>query len=69
MELLKTAASSPVDAGYELVLFESQSRPAAIKPPEMSSQGVLMHVRDGRWLVAGLSTRPAVPGWPPDLGY
>jgi hypothetical protein len=70
----------PVGPGYELVLFahpggeggaaaypgEGEPEPY---PPEMTSHGVLMHLRDGRWLVAGLSERPAVPGWPPDLGY
>jgi hypothetical protein len=60
----------PVGPGYELVLFAHPGAGGAEPyPPEMTSHGVLMHLRDGRWLVAGLSERPAVPGWPPDLGY
>ncbi len=60
----------PIAPGYELVLFAhaGDSTPADY-PPEMTSHGVLMHLRDDRWQVAGLSERPAVPGWPPDLGY
>ncbi len=59
----------PIAPGYELVLFAHGDREPGSFPAEMSSHGVLMHLSDGRWLVAGLSERPAVPGWPPDLGY
>jgi hypothetical protein len=59
----------PIAPGYELVLFARDDVPTSDYPPEMTSHGVLMHHREERWLVAGLSERPAVPGWPPDLGY
>jgi hypothetical protein len=55
--------------GYELVLFVPGGRGDAEEPVEMRSHGVLMQLHGDRWLVAGLSERPAMPGWPPDLGY
>jgi len=58
----------PISPGYELVLFPRE--PAdELEPPEIYAHGILIHYRGGRWLVAGLSERQAVPGWPPDLGY
>jgi hypothetical protein len=63
-----TAIARPIAPGYELVLFPRE-RSEANDPPEMHAHGVLVHWRDGRWYVAGLSERRAVPGWPPDLGY
>lgn len=59
----------PIAPGYELVFFAHDGGEGAPYSPEMTSHGVLMHLRDDRWQVAGLSERPAVPGWPPDLGY
>jgi hypothetical protein len=58
----------PIAPGYELVLFPREPS-GDIDPPEIYAHGILIHFRDGRWLVAGLSERQAVPGWPPDLGY
>jgi hypothetical protein len=55
--------------GYELVLFPRAAARDPVEPAEMQAHGVLMQFQDGRWLVAGLSQRPATPGWPPDLGY
>jgi hypothetical protein len=65
----QAAAPSPTSPGYELVLFTRAQGGGAGEPAEMHVRGVLMHLRDDRWLVAGLSARPATPGWPPDLGY
>jgi hypothetical protein len=67
-ETLKTAVTRPVASGYELVLFP-QNGEDADEPKGMQSRGVLVHLRENRWVVAGLSERPAVPGRPPDLGY
>ena len=58
----------PIAPGYELVLFPREPG-EELEPPEIYAHGILIHFRDGRWLVAGLSERQAVPGWPPDLGY
>jgi hypothetical protein len=58
----------PIAPDYELVLFPRE-RGEELEPPELYAHGILIHFRDGRWLVAGLSERRAVPGWPPDLGY
>jgi hypothetical protein len=58
----------PISPGYELVLFPREPVDD-LGPPEIYAHGILIHFRDGRWLVAGLSERQAVPGWPPDLGY
>jgi hypothetical protein len=63
------AAPRPISPGYELVLFAHAGGEDVFQPAEMQSHGVLMHLRGDRWLVAGLSERPATPGWPPDLGY
>jgi hypothetical protein len=64
------ATPRPIAPGYELVLFpHAQIEAPATDPPEMRAHGVLVHFRQGVWLVAGLSERRAVPGWPPDLGY
>lgn len=59
----------PIAPDFELVLFARDDVPSPGYPPEMTSHGILMHHRDGSWHVAGLSERPATPGWPPDLGY
>lgn len=58
-----------VRPGYELVLFPRGEDPDPVESVEMQAHGVLMRRQDDRWLVAGLSQRPATPGWPPDLGY
>jgi len=58
----------PIAPGYELVLFPREPG-EELDPPEIYAHGLLLHFREGRWLVAGLSERQAVPGWPPDLGY
>jgi hypothetical protein len=63
------ATSRSIAPGYELVLAPSPAEQHATEPPGMRSRGVLMHLRGDRWLAAGLSERPAEPGWPPDLGY
>ena len=70
VEHRKEATPRPIAPGYELVLFPHAliAEPAS-DPPEMRAHGVLVHYRDGVWLVAGLSERRAIPGWPPDLGY
>jgi hypothetical protein len=68
LEEWRAAEPSPTTPGYELVLF-TRAEEGAGEPAEMHVRGVLMHLRDDRWLVAGLSARPATPGWPPDLGY
>lgn len=62
------ATTRRVDTGYELVLLPEKTGEGQ-EPPEMGARGFLTHFRDGRWQVAGLSERRAVPGWPPDLGY
>jgi hypothetical protein len=62
------ATARPIAPGYELVMFPREGGEGG-EPPEMLAHGILGHLRDGRWLVAGLSERRAVPGWPPDLGY
>jgi hypothetical protein len=64
-----TATSTPTDPGYELVLFGRGGAGEPGEPPEMQVRGVLVKRHGDRWLVAGLSRRPATPGWPPDLGY
>ena len=62
------ATARPIAPSYELVMFpREQGREG--EPPEMFAHGILVHLRGDRWLVAGLSERRAVPGWPPDLGY
>jgi hypothetical protein len=58
----------PIAPGYELVLFPREQLDE-LEPPEIYAHGILIHFRDARWLIAGLSERQAVPGWPPDLGY
>ncbi len=68
LENWTVARPRPISPGYELVLLVREG-PEATEAPEMGSRGVLMHLRGDRWLAAGLSERPAVPGWPPDLGY
>jgi hypothetical protein len=65
---LKDATARPIAPGLELVLIPSEAGDPT-EPPEMLSHGILMRRCGDRWLVAGLSGRPAVPGWPPDLGY
>jgi hypothetical protein len=62
------ATARPIAPGYELVMFPREQGHAGA-PAEMFAHGILVHWRDDRWLVAGLSERRAVPGWPPDLGY
>ena len=70
LENIEAATPRPVAPEYELVLFaHSGHEPNPDEPVELHAHGVLMHLRDGRWMVAGLSERKAVPGWPPDLGY
>jgi hypothetical protein len=64
----KSVSPRPIAPGYELVLFPREAG-GELDPPEIYAHGVLLHFREGRWLVAGLSERQAVPGWPPDLGY
>jgi hypothetical protein len=63
------AASTPIGPGLELVLFPPGDGGDPNEPPEMQAHGVLMQLEDDRWVAAGLSHRPATPGWPPDLGY
>jgi hypothetical protein len=69
LENLGAATSTPIDSGYELVLFPHAATSDPAEPPDMQVHGVLVEFHDDRWLVAGLSRRPATPGWPPDLGY
>ena len=69
VESLEAATSTPVDPGFELVLLPQRGSSDAMEPPEMQMHGVLVEFHGDRWLVAGLSRRPATPGWPPDLGY
>jgi hypothetical protein len=69
LENLAAATSTPINPGYELVLFPLSGASDPVEPPEMQVHGVLVEFHDHRWLVAGLSQRPATPGWPPDLGY
>jgi hypothetical protein len=65
---LTAATARPIAPSYELVMFPREHGEGG-EPPEMLAHGILVHLREGRWLVAGLSERRAVPGWPPDLGY
>jgi hypothetical protein len=65
---LEDATATPISSDLELVLIPSEAADPT-EPPGMLSRGVLMKFYGDRWLVAGLSGRPAVPGWPPDLGY
>jgi hypothetical protein len=65
----EAAASKPIGTGLELVLFPPGRLGESGDPPEMQAHGVLMQLEDERWVAAGLSHRPATPGWPPDLGY
>ena len=69
VENLGAATSTPIDPGYELVLLPQRGASDSMDPPELHVHGVLVEFRDGQWLIAGLSQRPATPGWPPDLGY
>ena len=70
LDNIGAATPRPVTPEYELVLFaHSDEAPDPDEPLELHAHGVLMHLRGGRWMVAGLSERKAVPGWPPDLGY
>lgn len=69
LENFGAATSTPIDPGYELVLFPQGGPSDPMEPLEMHAHGVLLKFLDDRWLVAGLSQRPATPGWPPDLGY
>ena len=62
------ATARGISSDLELVLIPSAAVDPT-EPPGMLSRGVLMKFYGDRWLVAGLSGRPAVPGWPPDLGY
>lgn len=54
--------------GLELVLFPLRDGDPDERY-EIRAPGVLVKAYDDGWAVAGLSGRPAVPGWPPDLGY
>jgi hypothetical protein len=69
VENMGAATSTSIAPAYQLVLL-SPTRPSdPNEVPELNVHGVLMEFSEGRWLVAGLSQRPAMPGWPPDLGY
>jgi hypothetical protein len=63
---LDAGSAEPVGDNYELVLFWAND---AVGADDLYARGVLVTMRDEQWLVAGLSGRPATPGWPPDLGY
>jgi hypothetical protein len=66
----RATALRTVGSGLELVLFEDAREPRVEESqPEMYARGILMQLRDDRWMAAGLSARRARPGWPPDLGY
>jgi hypothetical protein len=67
-ENLAAATARPIAPGLELVLIPHRGGDP-IEPPEMQAHGILLKFQDDGWAVAGLSGRPAVPGWPPDLGY
>jgi hypothetical protein len=67
-EDVTAAAARPIATGLELVIIP-HGNGDPMEPSEMQAHGVLVKFEDGRWAVAGLSGRPAVPGWPPDLGY
>jgi hypothetical protein len=67
-ENLRSATALPIAPDLELVLIPPEAEDPT-DPPEMLAHGVLMKSYGNQWLVAGLSGRPAVPGWPPDLGY
>jgi hypothetical protein len=70
LDHIEAATPRPVAPEYELVLFAHANLMSdPDEPVELHAHGVLMHLRDERWMVAGLSERKAVPGWPPDLGY
>jgi len=64
-----TTSPRPIAPGCELVLFLPSRGGDPLEPPEMLAHGVLVELHNDGWLVAGLSERPARPGWPPDLGY
>jgi hypothetical protein len=66
---LGAATSTSIGPAYELVLLPQRGPSDPTEPPEMQVHGVLVEFHDERWLIAGLSRRPATPGWPPDLGY
>jgi hypothetical protein len=68
VENLRSATARPIAPDLELVLIPHEAEDPT-DPPEMLAHGVLMKSYGKQWLVAGLSGRPAVPGWPPDLGY
>jgi hypothetical protein len=69
VENLGAATSTSIGPAYELVLIPQRGPSDPMEPPEMQVHGVLVKFHDDEWLVAGLSQRPATPGWPPDLGY
>jgi hypothetical protein len=69
MENLGAATSTSIELAYELVLLPQRRPSDPNEPAELQVHGVLVEFRDEQWLVAGLSQRPATPGWPPDLGY
>jgi hypothetical protein len=69
VENVGAATSTSIAPNYDLVLLPQRGPSDPNELPELQVHGVLVEFRDDRWVVAGLSQRPATPGWPPDLGY